>query len=181
MVQWLPSLLHYKIRLLTLNGGGGGRCYCVVLCNFVTEQFLDDPSVGEGETQSVCRYVQPGLMDVNFLILQDRDEVVTLADEDENVAGIHRVVLHHIHDEEQVAPVMVESGQSSQPPVLHWPGVAVSSSQGLLHSGGLGHLSHLHHPTYLKLIGSAIQTQTLGLGFTRQQHATLTPQFQPIC
>ena len=90
-------------------------------------------------------------MDVNLLVLQDCDEVVTLADEDENVAGIHGVVLHYVHDEEKVAPVVMESWQSSLPTVLDGVGVAVGRHQGLLHRGGL---DGLHHLGYFQLIGS---------------------------
>ena len=83
--------------------------------------------------KSVGCYVQPRLLDVNLLVLQDGDEVVTLADENEDVAGVHCVVLHDVQDEEQVAPVVVQSWYGSQLPVLHGSCVAVTSDQGILH------------------------------------------------
>ena len=83
--------------------------------------------------KSVGCYVQPRPVDVNLLVLQDGDEVVTLADENEDVAGVHCVVLHDVQDEEKVAPVVVQSWCGPQLPVLHGSCVAVTSDQGILH------------------------------------------------
>ena len=48
-------------------------------------------------------------MDVQPLVLQHGDVVVTLAEEYQDFAGLHSVVLHYVHYEEEVAPVMMKS------------------------------------------------------------------------
>ena len=47
-------------------------------------------------------------MYVNLLVLKHRDKVVTLADEDEDVTWVHGVVLHYVHDEQEVAPIVIK-------------------------------------------------------------------------
>ena len=105
-------------------------------------------------------------MDVDLFILQDGDEVVTLAHEDENVTWVHSVVLHDVHDEEKVAPVVVILLPVPHPLVLHRSGVSVTCSQGLLYKGLLWRLWRTYWLQYSQVLAVGSDINKLSEIFT---------------
>jgi len=70
---------------------------------------------------------------VDLLVVHHGDQVVCLADEDEDVADVDPST-HNIHDEEEVTPILITCGQLSDPLHLEWGGEPVCARGMFLYS-----------------------------------------------